>query len=381
MGEDEVVRVTGALSLASRLQVDFPADYYVDGHVVAVYADGLTPQPAHFTLAQTNLMSERGLSLVAEGQNLILRSANAFDVVQDVTLYAAAEPADDQPQSVEIDLASLGVEADKLQGLEFKVESVTLPDGSPLATPVSSEAVKNKKTTAGSDYANSTVAITALPGGEGAAPADMLEGQTLTFGPSLTADTAKLTLNLHCANAITAADTASSAPALTIVLVSANGDRMTLNVTIVRVPSQIHATVPLVIVVKTNIEGGSIQGSDLSDYAIQNESPMRVQLTDAVVADSPETYGDVDLKPAESAPGLDEYRILLEAETGQDGKLEPAKDLFAAGEAGNTYNPIAAIETGRLSFVTMQATGGLEQGVKLANIAYKLAIPEGDLQP
>ena len=381
MGEDEVVHVTGATSLTSRLQVDFPADYYVDGHVVAVYADGLTPQPAHFTLAQTNLMSERGLSLVAEGQNLILRSANAFDVVQDVTLYAAAEPADDQPQSVEIDLASLGVEADKLQGLEFKVESVTLPDGSPLAAPVSSEAVKNKKTTAGSDYANSTVAITALPGGEGATPADMIEDQTLAFGPSLTADTAKLTLNLHCANAITAADTESSAPTLTIVLASANGDRITLNVKIVRIPSQINATVPLVIVVKTNIEGGSIQGSDLQGYAIENESPMRVQLTDAVVTDSDVTYGGVDLKPAENTPGLDEYRITLDAATGQDGKLESAKDLFAYGEAGNTYNPIATIETGRLSFVTMQTAGGLEQGVKLANIAYKLAIPEDDQQP
>ena len=108
---------------------------------------------------------------------------------------------------------------------------------------------------------------------------------------------------------------------------------------------------------------------------------MRVQLTDAVVADSPETYGDADLKPAESAPGLDEYRILLNAEIGQDGRLQPEKDLFAAGEAGNTYNPIAAIETGRLSFVTMQTAGGLEKGVKLANIAYKLAIPGDDLQP
>ena len=381
MGEDEVVHVTGAISLTSRLQVDFPADYYVDGHVVAVYADGLTPQPVQFTLGQTNLMRERGLSLVAEGQNLVLRAANAFDVAQDVTLYAAAEPAADQPQSVEIDLAGLGVDADKLQGLEFKVESVTLPDDSPLATPVSSEAVEKKKTTAGSDYANSTVAITALPGGEGATPADMIEDQTLAFGPSLTADTAKLTLNLHCANAITAADTKSSAPTLTIVLASADGDRITLNVTIVRIPSQINATVPLVIVVKTNIEGGSIQGSDLPDYAIQNESPMRVQLTDAVVTDSPETYGDVGLTPAENAPGLDEYRITLDAATGQDGKLESAKDLFAYGEAGNTYNPIATIETGRLSFVTMQTAGGLEQGVKLANIAYKLAIPKDDLQP
>ena len=97
--------------------------------------------------------------------------------------------------------------------------------------------------------------------------------------------------------------------------------------------------------------------------------------------DSPETYGDVGLTPAENAPGLDEYRIMLDAATGQDGKLESAKDLFAYGEAGNTYNPIATIETGRLSFVTMQTAGGLEQGVKLANIAYKLAIPEDDLQP
>lgn len=370
MGSDRVVRVIDELELTSPLQVDFPTDQYTDGHVVAEYKDGFIPQPGHFTLGQTDLMNERKLSLVVEEQKLILRADKSFDITQDVTLYASAIPEEGKPQSVEVKLTELGVEPERLQGQTFTVESVTLPDGSPLKTPVFAQEVEDKKATAGSGYANSTVAITARPGGSDA-PANMVEGQTLSFGTLLSADDATLKLDLHCANAITAADDAT----LTIVLTGSNGDKITLNVTIRRVPSQISATVPLVIVVRTNIDGGSV--SELPNYAIHNASPMRVQVTEAMLTDSTETYDGINLTLAQGAdgPGVDEYRITLKDAADESGKLTSAKDLLS----GDDYHPIGTIETGRLSFVTAQAVSGLEQGVKLANIVYKLAIPTDDM--
>ncbi len=57
--KNQKIQVTDALSTVSRtLLVDFPEDSYVDRHVVAEYAEGLTPEKELYILKQTAVMTE-----------------------------------------------------------------------------------------------------------------------------------------------------------------------------------------------------------------------------------------------------------------------------------------------------------------------------------
>lgn len=90
--ENQKIQVTDALSTVSgTLLVDFPTARYENRHVVAEYAEGLTPEKELYILKQAAVMTERNLSLSAEGQQVLL--STGYPVTYDLTNATKGDPA------------------------------------------------------------------------------------------------------------------------------------------------------------------------------------------------------------------------------------------------------------------------------------------------
>ena len=475
MDENHVIYVTDTLAIANPLPVDLTERSYQNGHVIAVYSDGLTPDHTKYNLRdQFGKMETRCLSLGTEDQNVLLMAAYRVDysrlknigktpdspdrVPHGTEIRATLTPdagyilppeisvvrteedgsgttltpktsADDPdgdyfydqktgtvivdgdavtgkislignaiqsfvaevectlyaietnrataayPQTATIELTKLidqntntNVPLLMLAGKTFKVAGITAPTGIQITDKAAIESVK---TTAGYDYANANFAIGAKAGS--AAEAALKDAAQITFANDLSDAAATLALTLYNANAITASDTPASAPVVQIVLKDADmpddtASSLTLKIHIVRVASQINVTVPLVIVAKTNIDGGSFDVKN-SGYAISNESDMRVQLTEKTVTHNADTANNPLTKTDEEdlTGKVDTYRIEFD---------DAVRDIAAKGETGASVNPLNKFEFSRLSFVTKgDGADGAEYGVKAATIQYKIEIP------
>lgn len=478
MDENHVIYVTDTLAIDDPLPVDLTERSYQNGHVIAVYSDGLTPDHTKYNLRdQFGKMETRCLSLGTEDQNVLLMAAYRVDysrlknigktpdspdrvphgteiqatltpdagyilppeisvvrteedgsettlkpktsaddpngdyfydqktgtVIVDgdavtgkislignaiqsfvaeveCTLYAVeTNRAAAYPQTAPIKLTDLidkntntNVPLLMLAGKTFKVAGITAPTGIQITDKAAIESVK---TTAGYDYANANFAIGAKAGS--AAEAALKDAAQITFANDLSDAAATLALTLYNANAITVSDTLASAPVVQIVLKDADmpddtASSLTLKIRIVRVASQINVTVPLVIVAKTNIDGGSFDVKN-SGYAISNESDMRVQLTEKTVMHNADTANNPLTKTddADLTGKVDTYRIEFD---------NAVRDIAAKGETGDSVNPLNKFEFSRLSFVTKdKGADGAEYGVKAATIQYKIEIPKENL--
>jgi len=211
-------------------------------------------------------------------------------------------------------------------------------------------------TDTGSIDANTKFAITATINGN---TVELQKDAQLDIG-----NATKLELKLHNANALTAQGKAGH---VELVLTSYDksdkliGDTFTLTVNVERIPSQLNVTVPLVLVMKTNIDGGSVDMAN-SSYAIENKSSMRVQLTDADVANmSGNTMSMVGSE--NELTGVDQFYVGTIA-------TDSEPDYIAAN---GTCKPITKVATSPLSFVTKDDA---EYGLHMATVTYTVKIPE-----
>ncbi|MBE5803140.1 MAG: CHAP domain-containing protein [Clostridiales bacterium] len=218
---------------------------------------------------------------------------------------------------------------------------------------------------AGSDYANSTFAFTmSANGGAEQDVKNLAEGTPAACVEIDAAST--LTFRLYNANALTIPGMCGS---LQLVFATSDTgtdetDTLTITLDITRVASQLNVTVPLVIVMKTNIDGGSAKLPDES-YALDNDSSMRVQLETVSIADGGSRITQAD-DDADLNAQRDQYRVQL-----SDDWLR--HDLYADGETGEKYNPIDSIATSPMTFVTWPEE---DRGVHMTTITYTVAIPE-----
>ena len=477
MDQNHVIYVTDALNIANPLPVDLTDPSYQNGHVIAVYSDGLTPNHRAYRLRdQYNRMETRSLSLTTEEQNVLLMAAYKVDYSglenigrtddspdraahgKELDITLTTEPgyilpssitvkrieedgtetvlkpkasADDpdgdyiydqktgkvtvdgdavtgkialsgaaiQSFTAEYDCTLYAVETNQaaaysqtetirlteltdqmtsgkvplmmLAGRRFNVASITTESGVQLVNPSDIAAVK---TTAGYDYANAHFAIGAKAGGAQETP--LVDAGVIEFADDLTEETATLALTLYNANAITIPDTDATAPVVEIVLRDADlpestASTLTLRIAIKRVASRIDVTVPLVVVAKTNIDGGVADLSS-SNYAISNHSDMRIQLAEKTVTNNADSAKNpLTLTTQTDLSGMvDSYSVAFD---------DAVRDIAAADEEGASVNPLKSLAISRLSFVTKESADGVEYGVKAATIQYKLQIPKENL--
>ena len=242
----------------------------------------------------------------------------------------------------------------------------------------SSSTVTRDKATAGYDTANSTVGFT-FNGADGKDKAIF----TIEAG----ATKADLLVQLFNYNALTQPEIGT----YTVVLhgitkwddgegneIIGDDDVITLTFVIKAVPAQLKVSVPLVLVLRTNIDGGTASPEE-TGYAIDNASSMRVQLFNTV-----ETPVSEFVAPADDVSGeVDKYHVTLKDEVGADGTLTTAHDIAADGTAGNAdlYNPIASVSVSRLSFVTSHTPEGITDNGKadhMVDLTYSVRIPKDD---
>lgn len=231
--------------------------------------------------------------------------------------------------------------------------------------------------TAGSNYANSTFAVTAqLDGGAEVDTHKPVGGNAaVNAGQRVGTITeeSRLTVSLHNANAITSALPAGK---VTLVLTTSadpdmaypQTDEIRIVFTVGRVPSQLKATVPLVIVMQTNIDGGCMTSGDMEEYCIDNDSSMSIRLTDAVEVRAADAQNPLtpDGTSADIGTMVDKYRITLKA-----GYKDAVLAADGAANDADKFNPLDKIEVSRLSFVTEA-----DKGVHFSTITYTVQIPE-----
>jgi len=222
-------------------------------------------------------------------------------------------------------------------------------------------------TTAGSDYANSTFALTvALDDGN----EQDVRGVTNALGEITQAS--QLTFTLHNANALTIPGQRGSIRLIFATSADLNETRtdlVTIDLAVHAVPAQINVAVPLVIVMKTNVDGGSAEVRD-QNYGIDNDSSMRVQLTGLSVAAESDR-----MTQADDAADLSTLRDAFRVERKADWMNQ---DLYADGETGERYNPLERIAVSPLSFVTRH---GEDIGEHMATITYTIGIPAANKPP
>lgn len=144
----------------------------------------------------------------------------------------------------------------------------------------------------------------------------------------------------------------------------------------VEASGQINVTVPLVLVFKTNIDGGSATSPDT--YAIENNSTAQVNVTKlAVVAEAVTDLNLVEYADTDLADGT--YAVKLTEGSNSN-------DLYEVKTSATDVNPNislpknsttvinAKMKTGDLSFVTKATENGSEYGVKLLTITYTVAL-------
>jgi len=159
----------------------------------------------------------------------------------------------------------------------------------------------------------------------------------------------------------------------------------------VEASGQIDVTVPLLLVFKTNIDGGN--ATPPTNYGITNNSTADLAMisivTDPISDTATATSPAVTLKAfsATGEYGEDEYGVQLSVASETDpfdlynggtytwtgSALEP---LFVLPQDGETTDVTVNMGTGELSFVTEHDKDGLVEntGVKLMSITYTVAI-------
>lgn len=258
---------------------------------------------------------------------------------------------------------------ERLRGKTFTITSVTPSTGLSLDE---KDDVLAKQFTAGSDYANSTFGLT-LKLNDGT-EINVAKNASISFA----ADAAKadLSFTLYNANAITLPGGAGT---VTVTLTSNAGDVINLAVNINRVTSQINVTVPLVMVLKTNIDGGSATVAD-SSYYLDNNSSMRLALTDVDLEPSTREGHTGVMTPvtdetteAQLLNMRDSFKVYFKAWTGTELAADDA--MTGANAGADTYNPIEKVATSPLTFVT---NANEAYGIHMATVTYTVSIPEAD---
>lgn len=278
----------------------------------------------------------------------------AMNLTYDVTLTARESRNAGANSTVTLELVDgvQDVNLNKLQGKTFTLETCELPAGVTLDTV---EQLQTQKYSAGSAYANGTFAITvSVPGGT-AAGMDQI-GSNLTFAAE-----EKLIFNLYNANAITDATDLSG---IKLLLRSDAGDEITINLTIKRVASQINVSVPLVLVMRSDIDGGTAKVDD-AVYNVKNLSSMDVSLDAAEIADNLTDHNMTFVaNGTDLSTRINAFTVVLNG--------IPKEIAYGAA-----YNPISSMSTSRLNFVTKdQTSSGQEYGVHMADVRYTVTIPE-----
>lgn len=157
----------------------------------------------------------------------------------------------------------------------------------------------------------------------------------------------------------------------------------------VEAAGQIDATVPLVVVFKTNIDGG--KASAPTNYAIVNHSTANLAVVEIAAQAQGDVMGLVDYDATANlndAAYKDKYMVQLAAGSGSwDLNKGPHKGnpveggLFEVLIDDADGTPITLdMSTGRLSFITGHVKDGEDQkldetqGLKILQITYKVAI-------
>lgn len=171
---------------------------------------------------------------------------------------------------------------------------------------------------------------------------------------------------------------------------------------------QIDVTVPLVLVFKTDIDGGKAATGTDGTYKITNNSTAPVVVTSIKATDDDTTVSSTSASGAkmtlatynESSMAQDNYGVKLTVADGKFGTQNDSTDLdlhgttttaatraakdgglFKIGSSTNDNTKIinAQLVTGKLSFVTVRATGTTDtmdekKGVKLMTITYTVGL-------
>lgn len=151
---------------------------------------------------------------------------------------------------------------------------------------------------------------------------------------------------------------------------------------------QIDVTVPLVLIFKTNIDGGSATTG--TSYMIQNNSTAPLVVTKIERQDVGSSQMTLKNFAAPSALGEDEYGVQLEAgskgpwdlmtashsATRENGGLFGIPKQVANSETAGETVIKATMNTGKLSFITARDGQDMDttKGVKLMNITYTVAM-------
>lgn len=157
----------------------------------------------------------------------------------------------------------------------------------------------------------------------------------------------------------------------------------------VEASGQIDVTVPLVLIFKTDLDGGS--ATSPSSYKITNNSTAPIAVTKIKrTVEAQSAANPMTLVGYEATPGEDEYKVRLSVDGG-NWDLEQAEHSRAAqngglfsvpkqaandGNSGETVIQ-ATMATGKLSFVTgRDASNNLDptKGVKLMTVTYTVAL-------
>lgn len=313
-----------------------------------------------------------------------------FDVKLSSEAYpfelTASDVPNDSGKTKLIQLPTDTVTADRLKGKTFKVETVTLTDkdnndkGEFTLKP-HDDFTDSFVKSSGSKTANTVFGLTAEINGQ---TVDIEKDKVISFADDYSDDTTDLTLQLYNANALTDMDEAGVVYVLLKSYDSETdnviGDTIEMYISIKRVPSQINVTVPLVLVMKTNIDGGTV--TDMGSYAIDNNSSMRVQLSKAAVEDNTDanSFGllmEHDTSSTAINALVDKYRVTFKQNFESKPEDLSADGTKVDGKPADVYNPIASIATSPLSFVTRDKDeNGNDCGVHMATVNYTIRIPE-----
>ncbi len=284
-------------------------------------------------------------------------------------------------EDLKLTLTKVALAGPKAEGGEESEEAE--PTSAPFSLAAVSD-VKADKTTWGYLKANSTFALAVSGEGEDAPFIDLstwteeqdtAPAMTITAPPSLAEeeDSTKIpfaTLTLYNANAIILS---TDAGIVTFTL-NCGESTITVNATIHRQASQLNVSVPLVMVMQTNIDGGKVTLPSNSDYHITNNSSMAVELLDASITAVDNDYLKMaEVEPTQDNPlPRDTFWIGLTEDWGDVGRSREFLAAFDPDDTSNQKNPIDFIAVGPLSFVTSEDT---TKGLHFATITYKVGIP------
>ena len=282
-----------------------------------------------------------------------------------------------------------------LAGKELYLLDARPADGSGLTLATTSDMAAYQKT-AGHAYGNANFAfllgMTGTPenagnyvSGKEAADLSVQNAQPVYMGTI--AENSTLTFDLFNVNALTYPgvvgayefEFATCMPGETYDT-EADCDTLVITLEVSVKPARLQATVPLVMVVKTNIDGGSTtlkDGDDKDTYFITNESSTRLDLTHVKEEDKSNTLDPYTGNGTSLDGEFDKYRISYDdrvtAKTGTtDGELSSAVHI----ESTETFAPIEKIEVSQVSFVTEKAREGVEHGEHIATLTYTVEIPK-----